>query len=114
MRKLALTALVVAALAAPAGAAVGAKWRVIGSASASGPFPIASANGDVKSPRGLRVRALGSSIANLTIVYSCSKDAKVAPGATVTLAVAGSDTCNVVASGSNDGGKVTIKIEALK
>jgi hypothetical protein len=52
--------------------------------------------------------------ATVSAVYSCARDLKIRPGSTVALTVAGADTCSVVASGSNDGGKLTLKIEALK
>jgi hypothetical protein len=108
-----ISVLVGVLLASAAQAAVSAVWRPIGSASASGDFAIASANGEAKRPLGLRVRLLGNTPSDLSIIYSCSRDAKLRPGQVVTLAIRGAENCNVIASGSGDG-RLTIRIEALR
>lgn len=112
-RAIVITALVVALASTAATAAVTATWKPIGSASASGDFAIASANGEAKRPLGLRVRLLGTTPADVTMIYSCSRDAVMRPGQIVALAIRGAEECTVIASGSGDG-RLTIRIEALR
>jgi hypothetical protein len=90
-----------------------ATWKPIGSASASGDFAIASANGTAKKPKALRVKVLGNTTADMTIIFSCSKEARLRPGQALVLGVAGSGSCDVIASGSGDG-KLTVRIERLR
>jgi hypothetical protein len=111
MLALALAAALIAVTSASAGAF--ATWRVIGKASASGSFAIASANGEAKRPLALRVRSLGAAPADITAILSCTREANLRTGQVITLGVRGSDSCSVIASGSADG-KVSLRIEALR
>jgi len=116
MSKLALVVLVTAVLAAPLGAAP-AGWVVIGSAKTSGPFTVASARGDVSRPKDLQLRTQGKYTGGkVTVVYSCKRVifTNRSDSAPVTLEVPGSESCNVIATGSIRTGTMTVKIEALK
>jgi hypothetical protein len=111
--KLIAAAAVGVLIATPAGAVVQAKWKIVGQGTATGAFAVASAQADVKRPLALRVRAVGSGPVQTTIVFSCSRDVTLRPGARVVLGVRRSESCNVVASGSGEG-RAGLRIEARR
>jgi hypothetical protein len=52
-------------------------------------------------------------VADVSVILSCSRDAKLRAGQTVTLGVRGSENCTVIASGSAEN-RISLRIEALR
>ena len=119
MSKLVSIAVLLAMLAVPAVPAVAAlapTWVEIGSGKTSSPFAVASARGNVNNPQALRLGTQGRyNRGTVTVVYSCKRVlVDIPPNRSVTLTVEGSDSCNVIATGSMRSGNMTVKIEARK
>jgi hypothetical protein len=108
----AAVAIVVVGQAVSAGAAVAA-WRVVGSATSSGQFAVAAANGTARHPRQLAVRVIGggSKVSGMAVV-SCSRGLGSLGSSTTNirgkmttlkLPMRNADSCEIIASMSGSG-----------
>lgn len=102
---------IVAFIAGASIATAATAWRVVGRASASGAYAIATPQATVKKPAALAVRVAGGTH-DVTWSMACSgRIAKAAAGRIYPLAVGNSDDCTISALGSRDG-KASVQILA--